>query len=150
MSAPATPEYPSFDEHPEAWLTTKEVAVLLGVKEAVVRRMVRDGELPSTNIGGHIRIPRSEVEAEVAARASEATPGLLAVADAAGLVEQITGTKIGSLPLLMTAQQVSDFLGIPIATVYSMMRSGALPTVMVGRTRRVPSPALIRWLNDAA
>lgn len=148
MASIPTPEYPSFDEHPESWLTTKETAALLSVKEAVVRRMVRDGELPSTNVGGHIKIPRSEVEA--AASTAEATAELLAVADHTGLVEKITGTKVGSLPLLMTAQQVADFLGIPIAAVYSMMRSGALPTRMVGRTRRVPSPALIRWLNDAA
>ena len=148
MAAISTPDYPSFDEQPQSWLTTKEVAALLGVKEAVVRRMVRDGELPSENIGGHIKIPRGEAEA--AASTAESTAELLAVADNTALVEKITGTKVGSLPLLMTPQEVANFLGVKIAVVYSMLRSGALPTRMVGRTRRVPSPALIRWLTDAA
>jgi excisionase family DNA binding protein len=138
---------PSFAENPEAWLTTKEVAAALDLSESAVRRMVRDEALPSTNVRGSIRVLRAAVE-ETASQADpiERRPG----EDGVALVERLSGTSLRKLPLLLTPGDVEKLLSIPRSTVYSMLRSGELPYRMVGRTKRVPLPALILWLTDAA
>jgi excisionase family DNA binding protein len=47
------------------FLTVSEAAALLGVTHKTVRRKIREGELPATQLGGpgsHIRIPRAALE----------------------------------------------------------------------------------------
>jgi excisionase family DNA binding protein len=147
MAKTVDPHLPSFDDHPEAWLTTKEAAAVLQVADAAMRRMVHDGKFPHTNVKGSIRVLREAVEAE--ARQSdplERRPG----EDGVALVERLSGTQLRKLPLLLTPEDVEDLLSIPRTTVYTMLRAGDLPYRMVGKQKRVPLPALILWLTDAA
>lgn len=43
-------------------LTTHDVAALLKIKEATVRRWIRDGDLPAVNLGREWRIATSQLE----------------------------------------------------------------------------------------
>jgi len=132
---------------PTDWLSTKQAAELLGVTEGELRRRVHAGELAAESIRGSMRFDRAVVEAEGAKldRIAEAT----AVADdPAALVEKVSGRRLNRYPLLLTPEQAAEVLGTPRSTVYSMLRDGVLPVRMVGRTKRVPLPALVRWLTD--
>ena len=132
---------------PTEWLSTKQGAELLGVTEGEVRRRVHAGELAAESIRGSMRFDRAVIEAGLAKldRIADAT----AVADdPAALVEKVSGRRLSRYPLLLTPEQAAEVLGTPRSTVYSMLRSGVLPFRMVGRTKRVPLPALIRWLTD--
>jgi excisionase family DNA binding protein len=134
-------------DEPVEWMTTKQTAELLGVTEGEVRRRVHGGELTAESIRGSMRFDRAVVEAARAKvdRIAEAT----AVADdPAALVEKVSGRRLNRYPLLLTPDQAAEVLGTPRSTVYSMLRDGVLPVRMVGRTKRVPLPALVRWLTD--
>ena len=51
-------------------------------------------------------------------------------------------TTFDALPLFLTVSQVAAVLGIGRNTAYSMIRSGQLRSVRVGRQIRVPKDAL--------
>ncbi|HEY8479837.1 MAG TPA: helix-turn-helix domain-containing protein [Spirillospora sp.] len=54
-----------------------------------------------------------------------------------------TGTKGDDLePLLLKPERVAMLLSIGRTKVYELMRSGALPSVRFGGSRRVPATAL--------
>lgn len=46
------------------------------------------------------------------------------------------------LPDLMTIQQVADYLQVSISTVRRMLDDGRLPSVKIGRARRIPKEAV--------
>lgn len=46
------------------------------------------------------------------------------------------------LPDLMTIQQVADYLQVSISTVRRMLDDGRLPSVKLGRARRIPKEAV--------
>ena len=48
----------------------------------------------------------------------------------------------GDVPLYMTVQAVAARLGLNVKTVYAAINSGAMPSVRVGRTVRIPAAAL--------
>lgn len=50
--------------------------------------------------------------------------------------------------ILLRATEVAAMLGIGRATVYELMASGAIPTVRIGRSVRVPQEALNRWVAE--
>lgn len=143
------PNLPDPSEHPEAWLTKKDAAAFLGVKPEEVRRMVDRGELPSTPVGGNVSVLRSAVEAAAAIAASDPLTRR-PDEDVTSMVERLSGTKLKSLPLLLSPDTTADVMGIPVSTVRTMLNAGELPYRMVGRVKRVPLPALILWLSDVA
>lgn len=51
-------------------------------------------------------------------------------------------TTFDALPLFLTIPQVAAVLGVGRNTAYSMVRSGQLRSVRVGRQIRVPKDAL--------
>ena len=51
---------------------------------------------------------------------------------------------------LLRAEEVANVLALGRATVYTMMASGQLPTVRVGRAVRVPSHQLRKWIDEQA
>ena len=51
-------------------------------------------------------------------------------------------TAFAALPLFLTVPQVAAVLGIGRNTAYSLVRSGQLRSVRVGRQIRVPKDAL--------
>ena len=48
---------------------------------------------------------------------------------------------------LLTAQQVADYLQVDFRTVYTLLRSGKLKGVKVGRVWRIPQSALDEFLK---
>jgi len=44
---------------------------------------------------------------------------------------------------LMSVKQAASFLGLSVATVYSLMGRGELPFCKIGKSRRVPRRALV-------
>lgn len=54
-----------------------------------------------------------------------------------------------SLPKLLTAQQVSEQLNLPLQTVYAMARTGKIPAVRIGsRNYRFSAAALAAWIES--
>ncbi len=51
-------------------------------------------------------------------------------------------------PLLLRVDQTAALLNLSEAKVRQMIADGTLPSVTVGRARRVPADALKRWLTD--
>jgi excisionase family DNA binding protein len=49
--------------------------------------------------------------------------------------------------ILLRAAEVAAALGVGRATAYELMASGALPTVRIGRTVRVPRAGLEAWVR---
>lgn len=51
-------------------------------------------------------------------------------------------------PLLLRAGEVAKLLGLGRSTVFAMLAAGELPVVRIGRSVRVPSVALERWVDE--
>ena len=55
--------------------------------------------------------------------------------------------------LLLTATEAADVLGIGRTKVYELLRIGAIESVRVGKSRRIPATALheyVEWLRAEA
>ena len=50
---------------------------------------------------------------------------------------------------LLTAQEVSELLGVKTSWVYAEARSGRLPHVRIGRYRRFRPEAIAAWVEEA-
>lgn len=57
------------------FLRPREIAVLLGVTRERVYSLLRDREIPSTRVGGSIRVPRGAWERWLSAKSEEALTG---------------------------------------------------------------------------
>ena len=51
------------------------------------------------------------------------------------------------LPLTLTPADIAAVLGISRESVYDLLLSNSLPTVKIGKRRRVPRESLRRWLE---
>ena len=51
-------------------------------------------------------------------------------------------------PLLLTVGQVADALGLSRSKIYELLAAGELPSLTIGRSRRVPADALAAWVAD--
>ncbi len=49
--------------------------------------------------------------------------------------------------LLVTPEEAADALGVGRSTIYDLMRLKILPSVKLGRARRIPVAALREWVN---
>ena len=49
--------------------------------------------------------------------------------------------------LLLTVPEVADRLHCSRTTVYALMLGGDLPSVKLGKSRRIPAEALRRWVE---
>ena len=53
-----------------------------------------------------------------------------------------------SEPLLLTVSEAADRLGIGRSSAYDLVRTRQLPVMKVGGRIRVPSNALLRWIEE--
>lgn len=53
-----------------------------------------------------------------------------------------------NLPLLLTVEAAATLLGIGRTRMYALVKSGEVPSVLIGRSRRVPTAALQRYVDD--
>jgi excisionase family DNA binding protein len=52
--------------------------------------------------------------------------------------------------LLLRVNEAADALSLGRSKAYELVRSGALPSVRVGRSLRIPVAALETWINERA
>jgi Helix-turn-helix domain len=122
-------------------LSTNEAAAMLGMSPAKLRVEVRADRIPAIVIGGNIRIARQTIEDRMAT-GSTPTKDRASVS----MVEAILGRPITDLPMLLSAEQVSDMLGITLRAARNAMASGELPCLVVGKRRHCPTAALVSLL----
>ena len=60
----------------------------------------------------------------------------------------MTPDEFNELPLMLTAEEVSRLLRIGRTSVYEAIRCGAIPSVKIGRTVRVPRHRLLEMLDQ--
>ena len=51
------------------------------------------------------------------------------------------------LPLTLTADETAAILNTSRESIYDMFAVGAIPTIMVGKRKRVPREALRKWMG---
>ena len=56
-------------------------------------------------------------------------------------------TPVAVPPALLRIDEVADRLAISRATIYRLIRRGAIPTVHIGSSVRIPAAELDRWLR---
>jgi excisionase family DNA binding protein len=54
----------------------------------------------------------------------------------------------GENRLLLRPEEVADMLALSRATIYQMLRDDELPSITVGKSRRIPVQALHDWVNE--
>jgi len=52
--------------------------------------------------------------------------------------------------LLLNAEQAAEALAISRSKIYELLASGDLPSVQIGRCRRIPTSALADFVKDLA
>ncbi|MFE2106576.1 helix-turn-helix domain-containing protein [Kitasatospora sp. NPDC059463] len=80
---------------------------------------------------------------------------LARLSDALGLTEQNLLTLVASCdtapdPTLvaLTVEEAARRLGVGRTTMYGLVSSGEVPSVMIGRLRRIPAQALSDYIAD--
>lgn len=72
---------------------------------------------------------------------------LATAADGQGKVSGNNGRHgIGMDKLLLTPKEAGQQLGIGRSKLYQLLKSGQLPSVLIGRCRRIPSQALANYI----
>lgn len=56
-------------------------------------------------------------------------------------------TSYDQLPLALSAEEVSQVLGISRANAYALMHSKGFPTLKIGKRMTVPKDKLIDWME---
>ena len=56
-------------------------------------------------------------------------------------------TSYDQLPLALSAEEVSQVLGISRANAYALMHSKGFPTLKIGKRMTVPKDKLIEWID---
>lgn len=62
----------------------------------------------------------------------------------AGRSEQATVTSVPTL--LLTPDETAKALRLSVARVYELLAAGVLPSIKIGKSRRVPVKALQEWI----
>ena len=56
--------------------------------------------------------------------------------------------SLGELPLTLRVPEVASILGVGRNTAYSLIKSGELKSVRIGRQIRIPKEELLRFLKE--
>ena len=56
-------------------------------------------------------------------------------------------TSYDQLPLALSAEEVSQALGISRANAYALMHSKGFPTLKIGKRMTVPKDKLMEWME---
>jgi excisionase family DNA binding protein len=52
------------------------------------------------------------------------------------------------MPLLLTPEQAADELAVSRARLYELMAADLIPSVKIGRSRRIPYAALVAYVES--
>ncbi len=72
------------------------------------------------------------------------------MAQTLGMVRETLGrpaVPVGPEQLLLRPTKAADVLDLSRSTIYEMMAAGILPSVKVGKARRIPMAALRAWVE---
>lgn len=61
-----------------------------------------------------------------------------------------TITSYDQLPIMLSAKNVANALGISESKAYELFRSKGFPVIVLGRRKLVAKDKLIEWLNKKA
>jgi excisionase family DNA binding protein len=71
-----------------------------------------------------------------------------AAAHLAGMASSSSSQPTSRLERLLTIQELSDYLGVPVKTLYAWRAQRTGPrAVTVGRALRYPESAIVAWLE---
>ena len=153
-----------------AFLTTREVADLLRVKERKVYDMAAEGEIPCRRVTGKLLFPRSELEAWLGGSPASTAPDVIAGshdplldwairASGSGLASFYDGSLDG-LDRIATGQAIAAGMHLfePATgtwnTDHASARLAGAPVVLIGWARRqqglILSPALTERIDSVA
>ena len=59
-----------------------------------------------------------------------------------------TPQQLTQMPLVLTVEEAAERLGIGRTVMYALVSSGAVESVRIGRLRRVPTDALVTFLDS--
>jgi excisionase family DNA binding protein len=61
-----------------------------------------------------------------------------------------TASNESAIPLkmLLKPQEAADALSIDRSTLYELLMDGTIPSIKIGRARRIPVSALEQWIAD--
>ena len=57
-------------------------------------------------------------------------------------------TSIDQLPIVLTADQLAQALGVSRAGAYQLMHSKGFPTIRIGKRMVVPKEQLLVWMEE--
>lgn len=49
--------------------------------------------------------------------------------------------------LLLSPDETCEVLGVRWSTLFRLLESGALPSIKIGRRRRIPTAGLLKWVQ---
>ena len=127
------------------------VSGLMGLAISVTERSV---EIPSVDTGTQpgggesraARHPRLRSEGIEHMSTANSEPRQSGAAE--GSVRQSSQLDQLRLPLVFSVEEAADRLGVGRTLMYSLVSSGAVESVRIGRLRRVPADALVTFLNE--
>lgn len=64
-----------------------------------------------------------------------------------GAVQTARGRWLNSTKLLLSPDETCDMLGVRRSTLFKMLESGEIPSLKVGRLRRIPAQQLYEWVQ---
>src|SRR5215216_5334009 len=143
-----------------AWLVIHRLGVcvpdrivsgLMGLAISVTERSV---EIPSVDTGTQpgggesraARHPRLRSEGIEHMSTANSEPRQSGAAE--GSVRQSSQLDQLRLPLVFSVEEAADRLGVGRTLMYSLVSSGAVESVRIGRLRRVPADALVTFLDE--
>lgn len=59
----------------------------------------------------------------------------------------MAGDEVPVVRIVLTVEQAAERLGIGRTLMYSLVSSGAVESVTIGRLRRIPADALVRYVE---
>jgi excisionase family DNA binding protein len=61
-------------------------------------------------------------------------------------LEEESADRPSGVKLLLTPQEAAEALSINRSTLYILLMRGEIPSIMIGRARRIPVSALQEWI----
>lgn len=126
------------DESPSLTLDASGVATMLGMSKATVMAWAKANRVPAYRVGRSWIWLRAELVAWVESTSTAPRP------DTGASVDPLAG-----LPPLLTTNDVAQLLLVSPATVAGFMSTGALASLDLGTTARIPRAALREFLSTA-
>ncbi len=68
--------------------------------------------------------------------------------NASSSMRTLTYADVDVRPIVLTVEQAAERLGIGRTLMYSLVSSGAVESITIGRLRRIPTDALVLYVDS--